>query len=1071
MLKFMKKFTKNGTSYFRFDLKRAFLAMKLTFLVLLFSSFSSLANQSSSQNMAGGQKNEIEYSIKMSEKEISKISGKVTDDKGAALPGVSVVIKGTNVGAVTDANGNFTLLNVAENATLQFSFIGMKTQEVAVVGNTTINIIMKEESVGIDEVVAIGYGTQKKGNLTGSIGNVKSEELAASSNVASTTNALAGRVAGLVSLQSTGVPGYDAAALSIRGFGNALVIVDGIETDFNSIDVNQIESVSILKDGSASIYGSRAGNGVILVTTKRGKDSKPIITFNSSYTSQGVTNQPKGVSSWEFAELEREKHLNSGNPESTVPFTEEQIEKYRMGNDPNYPNTNWYDYLVRDWAPQWQHNLSVRGGSDKIKYYGFIGYLDQETMFKKNGGGYNRYNLQSNIDAKILDNLTFTLDLSSIVETKLQSASGYGPSLGAAWAAIWQSQPIYPATLPDPTKIPSNRVGGGGQGHIMTNTNGIGYNKNNAQNFKGTGILNYQFNFIKGLSAKAFVNVNQYYAKNKNFIRPYNLYYYEYTSDTYTSAGATGKAKIIINNNQSSAITQQYSLNYDRNFAEKHHLTILGLYESINYLSDYLEGRRSNFLTPAIEQMFGGDPSTMESYGSEGEMGRKSYLSRLNYSYKDKYLLETTLRADASAKFSEDNRWGYFPSISAGWVVSQESFLKNLESIDHLKIRASYGESGNDAVGNFQYLSGYQLTSYPWGGSYSFGPSGSLPTLATTGLANPNLTWEQLTIYNIGLDYSLWGRKLYGEGDVFYRSRTGIPASRLTSLPSTFGSELPPENLNSLNDRGFELSIGTEGKLGELAYNLNGNVSWSRSKWDHFEEPEYTDPDQERLYKRSGKWTDIGIGFKSDGIFTSQDEIDNLGFDQDTRGNVSLQPGDIRYVDINDDKVLDWKDQVQIGKGNVPHWMAGLNISLQYRQFDLSALFQGGFGFYTLLPSKVSETYTKEYYNERWTEQNNNKNALYPVNGGSLLNGNPSDYWYRKADYVRLKTLNIGYNIPGNLLSRLNVDQCRIYFAGQNLFTMSGLNKYHLDPEVPSGIGMYYYPQQRTITLGMNISL
>lgn len=1002
------------------------------------------------------------------------VSGQVIDStNSSSLKGVSVIVAGTQKGTLTNTLGNFSI-SVLPNATLTFQHVGYLPQSINVAGQSNINIVLSRVDEGLGEVVVVGYGTQKKVNLTGSVGTVKAEELGAASNVASASNALAGRLAGLVSLQSSGQPGYDGAGLSIRGFGSALIIVDGVETPFNAIDVNQIESVSILKDGSASVFGSRAGNGVILVTMKRGYNSKPVISISSAYTAQSVTNQPTGATSWEFAELSREAHLNAGFPESTVPFTTEQIKKYRSQTDPNYPNTNWYDYLVRDRAPQWQNSLGIRGGSDKIKYYGYIGVLDQETMFKFNGGGYKRYNFQSNIDAKILDNLSLRIDVAGNIESKLQSASGYGQGgdnpTGGAFTAIWQSQPIYPATLPDPSKVPSNRVGGGGQGHIMTNLDRIGYADDKSQNFRGTAVLDYQFNLIKGLSAKAFFNANQFYNINRYFLRPRDLYYYDYTSDKYTSAGGVGKASLQVNNNQASVITQQYSLNYDRKFGDNHHLNILGLYETIEQRNNTTSAKRSDFLTPAIEQLFGGDPASMEAYGSAGEMGRKSYLSRLNYSFKDKYLLESSVRADATAKFDKDYRWGYFPSVSAGWVISKENFMRKVSSLDLLKLRASYGKSGNDGVGNFQYLSGYQLSAFPFGGSYGFGAGNILPTLVTTGLANPKLTWEEITIYNAGIDFSFRGRKLYGSFDVFYRTRTGIPATRLSSLPSTFGSDLPPENLNSLNDRGFELELGTQGSIGEISYNVRGTLSNTVSRWDHFEEPVFTDPDQERTFKRSGRRTDVRYGYLSDGLFATQKDIVDLPFDQDTRGNVSLRPGDIRYKDINADGKLDWKDQVEIGKGNVPHWITGLNINLRYKQFDLSALFQGAFGFYTYIAIS-NQTYTDHYYTNRWTAENNNVKALYPRNGGSLLNTSYSDFWYRNANYMRLKSLNIGYTVSTKLLSKAGIQDCRIYFAGQNLFTASGLNEYSIDPEAPNSAGMYYYPQQRTLTLGLNISL
>ena len=982
------------------------------------------------------------------------------------MAGVSVNVEGSSGGTTTDADGKFTI-QVSKGATLVLSFVGYEEKEILIndpASPLNIQMVLKDSALG--EVVVVGYGVQKKATVTGAVSSVKGEDLMAAP-LASTANTLAGRLPGLISLQSSGQPGFDAASLSIRGFGNALVIVDGVESSFNNINANEIESISILKDGSASIYGSRAGNGVFLVTTKRGKTGKPIITFNTSQTYQGITSMPKTESSGQYAEMERESWIQSGKPDSTAPFTPSQIQKYYEGGDPQYPNTNWYDVLVRDWAPQLQHNLSVRGGSDRIKYYASLGYLDQQTMWKKNGGDYERYNLQSNVDVKILDNLSLQLDLSSINENSLYPASPQYASFSGAWSGFWSTLPIYPAKLPDPTKNSATALGGGGNAHVTTNYKLIGYSNDINQNMKGSMALNYDFTAIKGLSAKAFVNYNQFYRTNKYFQRPVTYYLYDYASDKYTNVGGAGeKAKLYINKSSSTVITEQLSLNYDRTFAGSHHINALALYEAIDYKSDYLDGRRSQFLTPAIDQLFAGDPGTMESYGSASEMGRKSYVGRLNYSFKDKYLVEASFRADASAKFPPEKRWGYFPSISVGWVISQENFMKNLANLDFLKLRASYGEAGNDGVGNFQYLSGYNLTSFPYGGTYLFGGSNSIQALASTGLANPALTWEEIATYNAGLDFSLWGRKLYGEADVFYRTRNGIPASLITSLPSTFGSALPPVNLNSLTDRGFEFNLGTQGKVKDFYYKLSGNISYSRSKWDYFEEPVYTDPDQERIYKNSGRWTDRAYGYVSDGLFTSQKEIGDLPFDQDMQGNISLRPGDTRYKDMNGDGVLNWKDQQEIGKGNAPHWMTGINAAVKFKDFDFSALFQGSFGYYTYVlipPSDIK-------YNLRWTEANNKADALVPRLGGATSNGLISDYYYKKASYLRLKTVSIGYTLPAALLSKIKFSQVRVFVAGTNLLTFDRLKKYGLDPESPSGYGGFYYPQQKTISLGLNVS-
>ena len=988
------------------------------------------------------------------------VSGKVTDYTGDPLPGASVVVKGTITGVITDMDGKYTLTNVPDGATLLFSFVGMETQQIFVDNQKIINAKMISDVIGLDEVVAIGYGTQKKETITGSVSSVKGEQLE-KIVVANAANSLAGQLPGLIALQSNGMPGRDAATLSIRGFGNALVIVDGIEAEISSLDPNSIESVSILKDGAASIYGARAGNGVILVTTKRGKNRKPTISLNSTYTLQGLTNFPDKTSSGQYTEMMSELAINQG---TTVPFTPEQIQKYYDAADPYlFPNTDWEDVLLRTWAPQKQHNLSVRGGSDRIKYYGLVGYLNQETVFKNNGGDFSRIHLQSNIDAQITDQLSAQFDFSSIngiSKMPQQNLFSTQEAGGAVWQHYWSDLPIYPAELPDPTKYSYN--GTNGQTQILTNRKNFGYNDKISNDVRATLSLKYEFKYVKGLSAKAFVNARQIYTENKYFQKPANFYTYDPTSDTYTLVGGfSDKALMSQSRNTDRVFTGQFSLNYDRIINEDHHVSGLLLYEAIDYSGNWIAGGRTNFLTPAIEELFGGSTEGMSINGSAYEMGRKSIVARANYSYKNKYLVETSLRADASAKFPEESRWGYFPSVSLGWIMTEEGFMDGSSALEYLKLRASYGLSGNDAVGNFQYLSGYA-----YGGTNVF--SNVQQGIVSTGLANPNLTWEEIAISNVGADFSFWKRKMYGETDVFYRTRAGLIANRLMTLPSTFGANLPPENLNSTNDRGFEFKLGSAGELSDLRYDVSANVSYSRAKWDHFEEPVYEDPEQTRVYTRSGRWMDRAYGYVSEGLLTSQAEIDELTFDQDGQGNATLRPGDIRYKDVNGDGKIDWTDQVEIGKGNTPHWMYGLNFNLSYKNFDLSGLFQGAAGYYTWTNLIF---YSAQYYDNRWTVENNDPNAIVPRMGGAATNGWTSDHYYKSAAYLRLKSVNFGYNLPQRWLETAGLTQCRIYVAGTNLLTWDKLKKYAMDPEAPSGGAGLYYPQQRTISFGINLTL
>ncbi|WP_396184849.1 SusC/RagA family TonB-linked outer membrane protein [Flavobacterium sp.] len=995
----------------------------------------------------------------ISEPVILKITGVITDSKGLPLPGVNIVEKGSTNGVQTDLDGKFSLNVSNEKAILVVSYIGFQTKEIKVGNQKTIAIVLIEDYDKLDEVVVVGYGTQKKGGLTGSVASVNGDQLTIAP-ITSLANTLVGQLPGLTTLQSSGLPGSDQAKLSIRGFGDALVIVDGIEGNLSSLDPGQIESVSILKDGAASIFGARAGNGVILVTTKRGNNGKPIISLNTSYSLQGVTRILRPASSGQIAEMEREQYIQSGGNPATAPWTQEAIDKFYKGGDPGYLNTDWYSHTFRDWAPQQNHNLSVRGGNEKVKVFGYFGYAKQETMIKTNGGDYQRYNGQANIDANITDRFKMALDISMAFQDKNFPVRGL-ENEGALWQDYYRTRPWYPATLPDPTKVP---WGGIDVGSIATvsNIQLMGYDRSNDKNLRGIATFTYDFENIKGLKAKASINYYNNDIYTKRYQKPITFWTYNPTADIYTAAAAFNQSNLSEGMYRNSTLTQQYSLNYTNTFATKHRVSALALYESIDYKSNFFTASRTDLLTPSIDQLFVGSTTGMGNNGSASEMGRVSYVGRFNYAYDDRILVETIIRADASAKFPSESRWGYFPSVSLGWLLSKEKFLANYKSIDNLKIRTSVGQSGNDAVGNFSYLAGYSTI-----GSVLFDDK-QLTGLYITGLANPILTWEKMTIYNSGVDFSFYNKKIYGTFDGFYRERTGIPASRATSLPSTFGATLPVENINSLSDSGFELSLGTQGNIGDFFYDLGGNISFNQSKWMHYEEPSYEDPDQERLNKKSGQRTDRIMGYVSDGLFTSQNEINALNYTYEgLGGNGALRPGDVKYKDTNGDGVLNWKDQTEIGKGSFPHWMYGINSLFQYKNFSLTTLFQGAFGFSTNV--NITGYQNEVMYNLRWTESNNDPNALVARLGGASSNGYMSDYNLQQTSYIRLKTASLGYDFSKPILDKLGFTQLRVYLAGTNLFTISTLDKYKIDPEVQSG-SVRVYPQQRTVSLGLNMS-
>lgn len=1000
------------------------------------------------------------------QKDVVKITGKVIDDQGEGVIGANVMEKGTTNGTITNMDGEFSL-EVPNKATLQISYIGFNTQEIPVNGQKTFTIRMTEDTQSLDEVVVVGYGTQKKLNVTGAVATLKNEELV-KSPVASTTNALVGRLPGLIAKQKSGQPGFDAADINIRSFGSALVIVDGVEQSFNNIDANEIESVSILKDASAAIYGARAGNGVILVTTKRGQSGKPNISFNGTLTSQSYTNFPEPVNAGQYATLFREAQINSGIPENQTKFSEEDIAKYFAGNDPQYPSTNWYDEIMKKSALQQQYNLTIRGGTDVVKYYTFLGYLSQDGMFKGGNTGYRRFNVRSNLDVNLTSDLTFSLDLSAIKDDVRQS--NRPASEEWFWMDFFDSTPTSHASFPDPTKVP--HIGPGPFNAIINTHEDLGgYDKTYKNTLNGAFTVNYKVRPVPGLSAKLKLNYQQVSYDRKNWTKQNDIWDYDYATDTYTLYGKSMPTSLKQEFHKNQVITGQFSLNYDRVINKDHAINGLALVEIIDYNNGNFSAYRENYVTSAIDQLFAGGTINQQANGSASVSGRASFVARANYAYQGKYLLEATARYDGSPNFPKDKRWGFFPSLSAGWRMSEEAFIKNnLAWIDNLKLRAGVSQTGFDSVGAFQYLTGYKFEGYNVLGGKE------VPGLTTTGIANTNISWETMTLYNVGLDLSVLNNKLYSEIDVFYRKRDDMLGTRVVSLPNTFGATLPSENINSQSTRGFEVLIGHRGNFGEFFYDISGNVSWSRSKWIHYDEPDYTDPDDIRLKKKSGQWIDVYNAYKSDGLFTSQEEIDNLGYDMDGMRNTSLRPGDIKILDLNNDGEVDWRDASTIGSGGTPHIIYGINLNMKYKGFDLSVFAQGAADYYVQLQSgniniDGVRTPFKVIWNERWTPENNDRNAIIPRQKiGQTTNNWNSDYWYKNASYLRLKNLTLGYTFDKGLIRNLRMENLRLFVVGTNLFAINPLRKYGLDPETPDATRGWSYPVTKSVSLGLNVT-
>ncbi|MBK8516129.1 MAG: TonB-dependent receptor [Saprospiraceae bacterium] len=1013
------------------------------------------------------------------------VKGKVQDTDGVALPGAVILEKGTNNGTISDIDGNFSILLGSNNATLIFSFIGYTSQEIEVGLQTNIVVDLKEDATQLDEIVVVGYGIQKKVNLTGSVSTIKTEELA-KVPVATVSEALIGKAPGLFIQQTQGVPGKDVPEISIRGFGSPLVLVDGVEVSFNRMDPNEIETISVLKDAAAAIYGARAGNGVILITTKRGKSGEPAITYSNNFTFQTPTVRPNFLSSWKRAELLREGELNNQLPYS---FTESEIQLFKDGTDPDYPNEDWYDATLKKSSFMQQHTLGVSGGNEKTKYFLSAGFLSQGGLYRSGDLKFERYNVRSNIDVQVSKNLKASFDLGFRNELSEAPSSGGTTgfsSLDNIWFSIQTALPNFSAALPDPTRAPFSGFLARSPA-AQTIRSFTGFDDRTERNFFGRVGLNYTFQSIEGLALKFDLNYSSNDIFSKTLAKPFEVFSYNYASDQYQSFGLNGQNKL---NEETSRFTRIYpliSLNYNRTFGN-HDLGFLALGEGIDTEFTNLRGARINLLSSDIPFLFSGSTENIENNSGAIETGRVSYVGRLNYAYKSKYLFEATIRFDASHKFPTDTRWGTFPSISAGWKISEESFIKdNFSFIENLKIRASYSKAGNDDVQAFKFLTGYQILTST-SAVYLFGDD-LYRQIRNVGLPNPQITWLDNTTSNIGLDASFANGLISFEADVFYRLTENIFGQPLNAYPSTFGAVLPELNINSTTDRGFELVLNHRNRIGkDLRYQLSGSVSYARQKYKDYAEPEYTDQDEIRIFKRSGNFVNRWIGYKSNGLFMSQDEIDSHPINQDQVGNKTLRPGDIKFLDLNGDDIIDFRDQDEIGYGDFPDMTYGFNMQLDYKGFSLSALFQGASLFNNNInailrgPLQNDGNAYEYHYKYRWQPNpenpkvNINPDARLPAILGDLTGTNPnnnrtSDFWLQDGTFMRLRNLNIGYNLPKDALKRLGIKSSSLSLSGTNLFTWSklGIYKDDLDPEQTTA--QKFYPLNKTISIGIHVTL
>jgi len=1010
----------------------------------------------------------------------------VADSTGQPLQAASVFIKGTSRGAQTGSDGNVAF-KVMPGAELTISSVGFETQQINVEDKSDISVKLKQTSNSLNDIVMVAYGKQKKATLTGSVAQISGEEVA-KAPVANISNSLQGRLPGLQFQQTSGQPGMDAASINIRGFGDALTIVDGVATDISQINPNDIESVTILKDGAAAMYGFKASNGAIIITTKRGRSGHPVLSLDAYTGIQGnAVPYPRLVNAGEFTELTDEAAINSYAAENPtgglpqLPYSQSEVDKWKAGTDSGYQSTDWYNTVFKKYSSMSSVNLNVRGGNDIVKYFISGGLLDQNGLLRSDNSTFRRYNLRSNIDVQISKRLKASLFLSGRLENTLQPPGPGITDAGGGTSVVSSIIRAYPTYTPyannsteyfGVTNVPSVNP-------LATASSQAGYSRNTTAVFNGSAVIEYEIPYIDGLSAKLNFNYEYQNANSKTWLKEYSLY--NFNQGAY-DIGSTVNSPTTLNQYTYQGGTPsdlQLSLNYDHTFFGGHHLSGLLLLQKTKTSGTNFSAQR-NFSLDALDQLQLGDISgqsiTVNPDGSVFfQTAYMGYAGRINYNYKEKYLAEFGGRYDYSWKFP--NGAGFFPEISAGWVVSKEGFF-NVPFVSSLKLKASWARTPDDAnFDGFNYISGYNYPS----GSYLFNPGVPTNGLQIGNYANPSLTWSVGTLYNGGIEWGLLNDMISGEFNIFYRKRTGLPATVQTTYPSVSGINPPQANLNADNTRGFELQLGFRKNIGDIQITVSPNLAYSRTMNGFQINP----PAGSAWYNYTGnsayRWQNIGRGYVALGQFMTQDEI-NVSPIQDGNGNLSLRPGDIKYKDLNGDGVINGDDQTAINRGSFPKIQYGMNVAVSYKAFDLSALFAGAADFDVVYSSELQSplfngSSTFEFFTDRWHHENIfDPNSpwvpgKYPstIAGGSSNNTQPSTFWTKNGSYLRLKTLDIGYTLSKKVLEGTGITKARLYFSGQNLFIITGIK--YIDPEnfAANGRGSYY-PIQKLYTIGVNLS-
>ncbi len=994
-----------------------------------------------------------------------RVTGTILDENGSPFPGVNIQAEGTTIGTISDVSGKYTLDVPGTDATMVFTFVGYSTQRVPLAGKTTVDVTMSPDIMNLDEVVVIGYGTARRATITGSVASVTGEKLA----VAKTTNfsnALVGRLPGLVAVTRSGLPGADDATIRIRGNNtlndnNPLIVVDGVAgRSMSRLNPADIESVNVLKDASAAIYGARAANGVILITTRRGASGKlkVNIDYNQGFASPTVL--PDMADSYLYATMMNEVDSYAGQ---TPRFTQDDLQKYRDGSDPwGHPNTDWFSEVFKPFSLENKANLSLTGGTESLKYFVSLGRRFQDGTYNKSGSNYSQVDFRSNIDGKISNNINIGIDVAgrqenrhNTIYTEYETFRNVprGKPTDVAWWFNGKPGPDVESDLNPVAMV----------------TNMGGYNDDIRYILESNLKLNIIIPWVKGLSITGNASIDKDFQNEKLWKTPFYLYVWD--KQTLDSDGmpllngskrGVSQPELTQSNETGGRTTLNALINYETKIAENHRIKLLAGTENSRGMSEQFEASRRYFVSGAIDQLFAGSDLEKNNTGSASENARMNYFGRVNYDYKSKYLAEFVWRYDGSYIFPANKRWGFFPGVSVGWLLSEEGFWKNnIPFVNYFKLRGSWGQTGNDRVPNFEYLSKYRFAS-GWGnlenglnmGEWLTGQNIINKVLYEQSIPNINITWEVSNQTDIGFDAQLLGGKLKLEGDYFHNQRSNILTARNASVPGSTGLTLPPENIGKVVNQGFEFVVGYGDKVGSLIYNVSLNGGYAKNIIKFWDEP----PGIPEYQQQTGFPMNSRLYYQAIGIFRDQAAVDAYPH------WVGARPGDIIFKDVNEDGKITGLDQVRDYRSNIPTFTSGLNIDLTYKNFYSTILFQGSWGKirYHYVEGGVSGNYYMEDAEGRWTEDNPDATKPRAFNYTSeYWRSQDNTYWLRSADYVRLKNLEVGYNMPQSINSKLNIEGFRIYVGGTNLITWA--------PDLPSfdpESSAQDYPLSKVINLG-----